>query len=369
MRSVTKEATLPSRYAGWLRDAAGGPIAAETTATCDRCVMLAPPRASVQALYFGASTKCCTFQPTIVNFTAGAILRDRDAAIAEGRGALERRITARVGVAPAGVLAGAVFGLLYNNVSDAFGRASSLACPYLTANADCGLWHHRPGVCATWFCKHDRGDTGFRFWSLAGKLLRAIEQDLALWCMSELNAGLGDFAASTSERQRPDAAELDRRVDERQYEKLWGAWAGRERDFYEQCAARVDGLGWPDVLAICGPRVRILAGLVRDARAHRESQAIPARLRLNEFRVTASAAGGFTVMTYSAYDPLAMSERLVRVLPHFDGRATEDALAAILGEHGLTLAPSLVRRLVDFGVLSACDTAAADAALPLTFNR
>jgi len=43
------------------------------------------------------------------------------------------------------------------------------------------------------------------------------------------------------------------------------------------------------------------------------------------------------------------------VLGHFDGRPTEDALAAILSEQGLSLAPALVRRMLDFGVLAACE--------------
>jgi len=50
-----------------------------------------------------------------------------------------------------------------------------------------------------------------------------------------------------------------------------------------------------------------------------------------------------------------MSERLVPVLKYFDGRPTDEALHAIFVEQGVHLDSSLVRRLVDFEILEACD--------------
>ena len=71
------EAALPPLYAGWLRSITGGPIPAETKATCDHCAMLAPPEKSPGAIYFDPATKCCAFQPHLPNFVAGQILGDR----------------------------------------------------------------------------------------------------------------------------------------------------------------------------------------------------------------------------------------------------------------------------------------------------
>jgi hypothetical protein len=41
----------------------------------------------------------------------------------------------------------------------------------------------------------------------------------------------------------------------------------------------------------------------------------------------------------------------MELLPYFDGRPTEDVLAAIADERGIRLEPDLVRKLVDFMLL------------------
>jgi len=346
------EAALPFLYAPWLRAIAGGPIAAETQATCDHCAMLPSPDSPPEATYFYPATKCCTCQPNIPNFLAGRILSDLDPSIAEGRRALEQRIATRVAVTPSRVGAGGAFELLYGSIP--FGRAPALRCRYLTPEGGCGVWTHRPGVCATWFCKHVRGATGLRFWKLAGKLLREVEQDLALWCLAELRAGSGEVG-ELAPQAKPDVSELDGKMDWPRYRKLWGEWAGREIAFYQACAGLVEPLRWEQVEQVCGPRVRILAELARDAYAHLGSEAIPERLRLGEFRVTGAKDGTYRVTAYHPYDPLLMAESLARVLCYFDGRPTQEALEAILVEQGIRLNPSLIRRMVDFGILTACE--------------
>jgi hypothetical protein len=57
------------------------------------------------------------------------------------------------------------------------------------------------------------------------------------------------------------------------------------------------------------------------------------------------------VSTYSGYDPLDVPNQVMELLPYFDGRPTEDVLAAIASERGIRLEPGLVRKLVDFMVL------------------
>jgi hypothetical protein len=360
------EAALPSLYAGWLRTVAGGPIPRETKATCDQCVMLPPSGSPPEIMYFHPVTKCCTFQPHLPNFLAGAILADPDPSIAEGRAAVEQRIWRRVAVTPSRAGAGALFGLLYGNITNVFGRAPALRCTYLNAAGGCGVWTHRPGVCATWYCKHVRGATGFRFWALADKLLRAVEQDLALWCPAELKVGSAEVV-ELARLSTPDVNELNGEIDEAQYRELWGEWAGREIEFYRACAGLVESLTWEQVCHVCGPRVRILEGLVRDAYVHLGSEAIPERLRLTRFSLASTGGGGYTVTTYSDFDPVRMSEALVRVLQYFDGRPTEEALEAIRKEQRIRVDLSLVRRLVDFGILKASELE--QGALPLTFSR
>jgi hypothetical protein len=352
------EATLPALYAPWLRAVAGGPIPRETVATCDHCVMLPAENSPPDATFFLPAVKCCAYQPSLPSFLAGGVLADADPQMAPGRAALEKQIERRVGVVPRGVMSSGVFHLLYTETPGALGRAPALRCPYLSDGGDCGVWRHRPGVCATWFCKHVRGETGFRFWKLADKLFRAVESDLTIWCAAEMNTGSADLGSLEPETApRPNVSELGGPLDAERYRELWGEWEGREREFYRACAKLVKPLGWDAVLGICGPRVRVLAQLVRDAYVHLASEAIPERLRLGPIVLASTGNGKYRVMSYSPYDPVIVPEQLVSVLRYFDGRPTEDALAAIQAERNISVDIRLVRRMVDFGLLKAEENA------------
>jgi hypothetical protein len=61
--------------------------------------------------------------------------------------------------------------------------------------------------------------------------------------------------------------------------------------------------------------------------------------------------GMMRISTYSGYDPLEVPNQVMELLPYFDGRPTEEALAAIADERGIRLEPDLVRKLVDFMLL------------------
>ncbi len=346
------EATLPPLYSAWIREVVGGPIPRETVATCDHCAMLPPAGSEPTAAFFLPGLKCCAYQPTIPNFLAGRILADADPGLARGRAALEEQIERRVNVLPIGIRSSGVFQLLYSHTPNVFGRAPDLRCPYLVGDGDCGIWRHRPGVCCTWFCKYVRGETGRSVWKLVDKLLRAVELDLAIWCAAELGADPAAMAGlATEPHDRPDVAELGGPINSARYRELWGEWEGREKELYLGAAKLVDPLGWDRVLAICGPTVRVLAQEARDAARRLASNEIPARLKVGSYGLTQGADGEILATSYSSYDPLTMPERLADALRTFDGRPTEDALVAILAERNLSLDLSLLRRLVDFGIL------------------
>ena len=131
---MISEAALPPLYAAWLRSAAGGPIPAETKATCDNCAMLAPPEKSPGAIYFDPATKCCAFQPHLPNFVAGQILGDTGPEIAKGREILEQRISRRAWISPGGSGSGSGGSLIYRNTPNVFGRAPELRCDFLSSN-------------------------------------------------------------------------------------------------------------------------------------------------------------------------------------------------------------------------------------------
>jgi hypothetical protein len=359
---MTSYATLTPLYEPWLRAVTGGPIPAETKATCSSCAMAPSEGSPAEATYFHPDLKCCVYQPHLPNFLAGRLLSDLDSSITNGREELERRIARKVGVSPRWAGPGNLFGLIYQNVPNVFGRAPALRCHFLSSTGTCGIWKHRPGVCVTWHCKYVRGETGSRFWKLADKLLQTVEHELSLWCLAELNPGLTSIDEAIRSTA-PDVTELGAEIDPALYGRLWGDWVGREIEFYQACARLVDRLTWEEIQSFCGPRVRILAELVRDAYSHLLSQAIPERLRLGKLNFTNVEEQGFRVVSYNPYDPLLMPQKLVRVLHYFDGRLTEDALNAILSKEAIRLDIGLVRRMVDFGVLQSCDIE--DKALPV----
>ncbi len=181
----------PPLYTPWLHDLLSGVLPAEESkATCDNCVMCQAGETTSPGVFFDPSVRCCTYQPAIPNYLVGRILRDRDPALAAGRATVERRIEARMAVTPWGLDQSRGFRLLYDNGRAHFGRAPGLRCPhYIDSEAGtCGIWRHRPGVCATWFCKHERGKIGFEFWKQLAHLLREMERELGLWCVLELGA-------------------------------------------------------------------------------------------------------------------------------------------------------------------------------------
>jgi hypothetical protein len=172
--------------------------------------------------------------------------------------------------------------------------------------------------------------------------------------MARLNVGLAEIVEPEG-HSRPQVSDLGGDRDWEPYRRLWGDWAGKEVEFYQACANLVESLTWPQVLEKCGPRVGIIAGLVRDAYTHLDSAAIPGHLKASKVSLSNFHAGKYRITTYNNFDPLLISERLAMVLRYFDGRPTEEALQNILAERGLRLSPSLVKRLVDFGILEACD--------------
>lgn len=350
---------LPPLYERWVDQLLGRPIPPESEATCSRCAMLAgggEERSSVRR-YFDAVTRCCTYLPSLPNFLVGPILADRDAGMAAGRRSVGARLDRGVAVTPLGLGTPATYSLLYANGTDGFGASHALRCPHHLDDGGCGIWTHRMSVCATWFCKYARGAVGSRFWRALQVLLAGVEHDLARWCL--LEAGLDtDSLRSLFPPPEPstpsrtiDRFQLDGRADPEKYAAAWGAWAGRERELFDACGHLVERLGWQEVLAICGPGVRISARLVTDSFDALLSRDLPPRLRCGEFMAHSNPGGNALVVSYNGYDPLCLPTSLVEALPYFDGRPVADALRAIEKSKHLRLDLPLVRKLVDFSIL------------------
>jgi hypothetical protein len=337
----------------------GGPIPAETNATCHDCAMSPPTEeAPASAFFFTPASKCCTYWPELPNFLVGRILADEDPALAAGRARVAASLQS-INCTPRALRAPAAWRLLYRERGgDVFGRARALLCPYyLEEGGRCGIWRHREATCATWFCKHVRGAVGHRFWSDLNRLLGRVEEELAGWCLLELDPGPEALRRCFAVPGKPDsadpldAAQIDGVADPAERRALWGRWWGREREYFEECAARVAPLSWEEVAALCGPEVRAVAQLVRRAYADLITDEIPARLQVGSLRLIQLDPQQCRAETYRKYDPLEFPRRLLDALSYFDGGPTEAALRAVEDREGLRLHPSLVRKLVDFAVL------------------
>lgn len=351
---------LPPLYAAWMDEAlSGGHIPSETDATCNNCAMLPDDKEQTDSnQYFNPQTKCCTYLPELHNFLAGRILSDENPAFTKGRATVEARLKASIGVTPLGIGSTSLYSLLYNNSSDLFGRAGSMRCPHYIEEEDgqCGVWKNREAVCATWFCKHTRGMTGKNFWMRILQLLLFIEKNVSLWCVTKLDIGTDALQTllplfKSTNNAKPTAKEIDGKHDEKLYRVKWGSWFGREAEFYKECALLVSDLKWSDIKNICGPELQIHIQLLQEAHQKLVSEELPQRLKVGSFRLSGMEQGAFAVGTYSNYDTMRLPQSVIGILAYFDGRPVEDVLDEIMEKEKLRVSLSLVRKLVDFGLL------------------
>jgi hypothetical protein len=365
----TTTGPLPPLYAAWMTEILGAPLPNETRATCDDCAMC--NHVAPEASSFNPETKCCTYLPMLASFLVGQVLADTDPALETGRASVQARIDSGIAVTPLGLGVPTSWTLLYNHGgARAFGESVAMRCPhYIEEGGRCGVWRHRNSVCATWFCKHVRGEVGFTFWASVRELLSTLERELARWCIAELGIGAAAIAPDPS---AIGAAELDGRMDPAAaaaswgpaYSRggEWGPWNGRATEFYLACAELVSRLDFAAVEALCGPELRLRIEVVRANWAKLMTQEPPARLRLSQLVLLRTTRTTQRVNGYSTLDPVEMPRAVFDALHHFDGRPVDEVRSAIVADGGPRLSKGLVRKLSDFGVLVAAEAVETPAA-------
>lgn len=312
---------------------------------------------------FDPSVKCCTYNPDLHNFTVGAIIADREPDGEFGRVVIRDRIQSEISVTPVGINPTPSYRAVYDGAaSRVFGRAPALRCPYYLTTipgGGCGVWRHRNAVCATWFCKHVRGDIGGRFWTDAKALLNRVETELSLWCCKEL----GIAADALRQLLAPPSAamalerELVAHVRQTYERELWGKWRERKVEFFVQCASIVDSLTWRDVVRVGGETVAVREQILRESYDRLIRVNLPSYLKARAVTVQGGSNSMVRISTYSANDPLQLRREIVDALVFFDGRSTHEALEAIDAEMGIVLEVALVQRLVDYGILHSVTSA------------
>jgi hypothetical protein len=309
--------------------------------------------------YFNPAIKCCTYIPELPNFLIGAILNDSDDETAVGRDSVHQRIAAGIGVTPLGLYPTPSYTLVYRNSPAAFGRASSLRCPHYVAHTGlCSIWRHRAPPCITWFCKHNRGAIGRAFWRELHAFLLAVQYNLSLWCLHSLDIGVDALRAILDLTQSADAESnissetLDGQADEHSRHTIWGNWLGKEPEFYQRCARLIDDLDWNEVLSISSPEIPLRVQLLQSAYQKLVANDIPTHLQVGNFQVVQASAQNVKITTYSPYDPLDVPRQVLEVLTYFDGRPLSETLEVIAREKNFPINSQLIRKLMDFGLLS-----------------
>jgi hypothetical protein len=318
---------LPPLYARWMGDLLNEPLPEERRSDCGNCPMVRERATScAHDAVFLTDGKCCTYLPDLPNYLVGMILRDDSAEMVAGREQFERGALRRMELGPLGVYKSRERALIQKLSAGAFGTDLGQLCPYFVNERGglCAIWKYRNSRCATWFCLYDRGAYGAGLWDAVLELLKRLELALAEWNLELI---------------RPS------------WQNVWGDWAGREREFYLECAKRVEALSWPQALAVGGADAAQLAQNVRTVYGIYHGREVPERLRRGNLRVELIDGQRCRVWGYSPFDSIDLERALLDALVLFEGLPARDAIARIERARGIRLDDALMRRLLDYWIL------------------
>lgn len=334
----------------------------EALATCDQCAMCPAQQPKVAVKTYQPHLKCCTFYPDLPNYLVGALLSDTDPAMDEGRRRVRLLIQQRSGVSPYGVNATPLREFLYaRSRNSAFGKSETLLCPYFhRENHNCTIWRYRNAVCATFFCKFNDGAAGHRFWAGVKEYLSFVQALLSEYALDRLGFNLENLPDNPL-RSSPmegdvklSAEELDGRVSDATWKKLWGEQEGHEEAFFVRCFQEVTKLGPDDLASLGGFEHRRRFAKVTSAKLAVDYPPLPAtmqrnpKIQIHEENESQVVVEGFNGLT-------AMPMLLWRFVQQCNGAETAHTIAAFEEEHGLEIDQDLIINLVHNRFLLADD--------------
>jgi hypothetical protein len=327
--------SLPEPYGDWLQTLCGGPLPSERRATCDDCVMCGPE--VVGGNHFDPRSKCCTYVPRIPNFMMGRILADRS--LEEGRQTILDRLDVGDGISPLGLEVSEADQAAYDAIVDAdgFGRSGALRCPHYLSDGRCGVWRHRNGICGTWFCRHENGAHGQRFWEAVQLMFTELERAVGYWIARRI--------------RWPEGVEDAFEADKKLYACDWGRWQDDPEGFYAACAEQFARLDWAQVRRIGDGRFDRLCDEVERCYAALRGP-LPNRLTVADDLEEHPRATEPIVdlLAYSATDPIPVGADLAQALSAFDGRRVGEVITELQAQ-GLDIDVDLVSQLRAFDVL------------------
>ena len=317
--------------------------------------MCAGVERSASQVKFSPDVKCCSYIPHLANFLAGRSLAG------PGRSSVVRRIHRRAGVTPLGLGLSHADILRMVGAQSHFGQEPVVCCPHFVEQSQgCAIWQTRNAVCSTWFCKHERGAVGQRFWHAVRDLLIAAEERAAHHCLTD--AGLPDEQVSAVLRHRAQIRETVRQANTGQtlsssgddesaqwYARMWGDWQGREEEWFLGCAQTLASSTAQD-LSSWMEDARELVDDVGQRFTDLQDHALPERLRFAPGTGSQATADVLRLVGYSPYDPLELPAGLEPGLWLLDGRPLPDVIAQAQQTHDVLLDDALLSRLHDFAI-------------------
>ena len=318
-------------YQKWMDKVLQRDIYTEPRATCNDCAMCTVHERPAKADYqFNPNTKCCSFHPTLPNYLVGAIISDSyeedpEAKAVFIRGALTADISPK-GIAPS-------YRTRLTYILKPFGKYEQTLCPFfISGRIDaCSIYKYRNSRCSTWFCKHERGSVGWRFWWELDALLTVAEHELAQYCITKLLT-IPQFPKDLRE-------------------KLWGNWTFREPEFFQECWKIVEALSWEEVLPIGGEKLKAALNKLIEASDELNSNSIPKSLRVGKFTHEDVGEGFVRIWSYGEFNPIDLQKEVVDVLPLFDGRPVEEVLEQIEKQNPFLIDEKLLLQLTDYKIL------------------
>jgi hypothetical protein len=324
---------LPPLYRRWADEIFKQDVYSEPKSTCDNCPMCknVHPLAK-QDYHFNPDTKCCAYQPSLPNYLVGAILADDDPSLNKAKeqflALVDYYSFTPIGIAPP-------FKTTFAFKIRPFGKDKELRCPFYLYESGglCGIWKYRNTTCSTYFCKHERGVIGHRFWRKLEDTLFAAEKKLSLHCAMELKVIIPENAVDLRER-------------------TWGNWTFREVEFFINCWNIVQPLRWEDVVKIVGVKLESLVNELKTQFNNLQSKSLPEILVTRKFKSEQVTEDLTRVWSYSFADPIDLPTNIVHVLENFDGRPISYVLEQIKSEKGITIDVDLLQKLSDYEILA-----------------
>ncbi|MBW1881093.1 MAG: hypothetical protein JRJ84_22295 [Deltaproteobacteria bacterium] len=292
----------------------------ELRADCSHCVLL-PEHSGADPTKnwaFNPATRCCTYKPRLSNYLIGRALWRG------GRGAqlLMTRLSNPPGVTRYGIEPTEEEDEAYQaDMLGIFGHDERMVCPfYMGGENSCGIWPDRPGVCRTWFCRHERGEVGRSHWMMLHRALWGVEQ------------GLAHFCADIGSPPEPEATSEE--------------WAR----FYRWCAGRVDRMTTKEV-ALFRDDAEFQEARDHLSRYENGPDPIPDRVCAS-LRGYEEDNGLIFLCSYTWYDGIRVPRTVFAFLSRLDGTRTwREALEEWNAELDEPLPEKLVHELYRIGAL------------------